>query len=106
MKKIALKGINEGTVEYSLDELLILEGNHTNTKIYTIDGKYIVVQKSQTALAKILSKDFIQIHRSYYVNRLYITAVEYPFVILETGHRVPYSKTFSQNIPTNLPNHF
>lgn len=92
-KGLLLRGRGK-TVFLPLDELLYLERDRRRTLVMTERGEYSSAETPGKLLAGALAGGFVRSHRSYWVNRDKIDAMERDEFILTGGLRVPISRSW------------
>jgi len=98
-EKIIVK--SEGRyVQLLLKEILFIQGMQNYVIINTLKGK-VVSKITMKAIMQKLSNAFIQIHRSYIVNRNLIDGFERNSVYMQS-HEIPIGKTMRNSIYSTL----
>ena len=85
------------TVTLSLDEIAYIESNDTEVRIVTQDGQ---AYRNKTRIGQweaILDEGFVRIHRSYLVNRAFITEVGSDS-LLAAGTELPVSRKYRKTL--------
>lgn len=77
-----------------LGEILYLERDRRRTLVITERGEYSSSERPCKLLSGELAAAFVRSHRSYWVNRAKIAAMEYDEFILTDGQRVPISRSW------------
>ncbi len=77
-----------------LDELLFLERDGRRTLIRTERGDYVSAERPVKLLEGELGESFVRSHRSYWVNKRKIRAMERGEFILYDGQRIPISRSW------------
>ena len=75
-----------------LDELLYLERDGRRTLVMTERGEYSSSERPCKLLSGAIAASFVRSHRSYWVNRAKIAAMERDEFVLTDGRRVPISR--------------
>lgn len=87
----------DGMEFVEITSIVYCESQDTYTKIFTIDGRSIMVSRSLKDLEKALEKFmFIRVHRSYLVNPNYVEKYsrnDGGFLILANDERIPVSSS-------------
>lgn len=74
-------------------DILYIESDGEYVKYYTRKGKFMALG-SLRKLAKLLGGDFVQIHRSYVVNRSFVVAKTRQHIELTGQRMIPIGKTY------------
>lgn len=77
----------------STADILYIESDGEYVQYYTRKGKYMALG-SLRKLAKLLGGDFVQVHRSYVVNRLFVVAKTRQHIELIGQRMIPIGKTY------------
>lgn len=87
--------IKSGGNEHKLatTDILYIESDGEYVKYYTQKGKFMALG-SLRKLAKLLGGDFVQIHRSYVVNRSFVVAKTKQHIELTGQRMIPIGKTY------------
>ncbi|GEM_PF-5214731 len=87
--------IKSGGNEHKLatTDILYIESDGEYVKYYTRKGKFMALG-SLRKLAKLLGGDFVQIHRSYVVNRSFVVAKTKQHIELTGQRMIPIGKTY------------
>jgi two-component system, LytTR family, response regulator LytT len=87
--------VKEGNAYHKirLKDILYLESDHVYVNIVTTDRKFLVRASLQEYAARLDSRTFTKVHRSYLVNFEKVEKVEAESVMVE-GREVPLSKTY------------
>ncbi|GAB5528052.1 MAG: LytTR family DNA-binding domain-containing protein [Roseivirga sp.] len=87
--------IKSGGHEHKLAtaDILYIESDGEYVKYYTRKGKFMALG-SLRKLAKLLGGDFVQIHRSYVVNRSFVVAKTRQHIELTGQRMIPIGKTY------------
>ncbi len=100
---IAIKH-GDGIVNLNQTSILYVEGNKDYIKIITMDQEYIIYHTLKSMLEKLDENLFMQIHRSYIVNKLHISRIVKEMIILSNNTFLPIGKSFKKNILQVLKN--
>jgi two-component system response regulator LytT len=100
---IAIKDEN-GILNLRQDEILYIEGMKDYIKVVTLDSEYIIYHTLKSMLGKLEAKLFIQVHRSYIVNRLQIHRIGQEIIMLANQTLVPLGKSFKKEVLQSLQN--
>ncbi|MCE7996602.1 MAG: response regulator transcription factor [Roseivirga sp.] len=87
--------IKSGGNEHKLvtADILYIESDGEYVKYYTPKGKFMALG-SLRKLAKLLGEDFVQVHRSYVVNRSFVVAKTRQHIELTGKRMIPIGKTY------------
>lgn len=82
--------------EISNENIIYLSSYGNYVKVFDVTARQpIVVYDTLANVRNNLSKnDFLQIHRSYVVNKAFIASAEKDFVLLQNGERLPVGRKF------------
>lgn len=94
---IAVKD-EKGIVNLRQDEIISIEGMKDYIKIITVEREYIMYHTLKSMLEKLDSNLFIQVHRSYIVNRLQIQRITQEMIGLSNNTLVPIGKSFKKEL--------
>lgn len=99
-KMLCLKSYND--YQYiNIDEIMFLKADNNTTDFYINDGKIINAFKTLKIFENTLPKNFLRIHKSYIVNKNYISRINYgksKCTVDYTAHKIPFTKTYIHNI--------
>ena len=101
-KTICLKS-NKDYRYLDIDKILFLKADNNTTDFYMTDGTVIGAYKTLKTFENTLPKNFLRIHKSYIINRNCISRIHYGkalCVIKNNLHKIPFTKTFIDNIDT------
>ncbi|WP_373521446.1 response regulator [Aquiflexum sp.] len=88
-------------IKVMLDEILYIEAERNYCNIITSDQHFTIVSPLNTFCEKIVSKDFLRVHRSYVVNIKKLDAVGDSH--LEINRKViPISRMFKENLMNSI----
>jgi DNA-binding LytR/AlgR family response regulator len=95
-KNICLKSYKD--FQYlNTDEILYLKADNNTTDFYMNDGTIINAYKTLKTFEEILPNNFYRIHKSYIINKNFITRVQYgksTCTIKKNIQEVPFTKTY------------
>jgi DNA-binding LytR/AlgR family response regulator len=88
-----------GTV-IQLTDIYFIKASENGVLIQLKDGKQIKEWKSLTQIAQLLADqlDFFQVHRSYIVNKKYISVIRANKLHLHDSHMIPIGITFKERV--------
>ena len=99
-KNICLKSYKD--YQYlKTDEIQFLKADNNNTDFYMSDGNIISAFKTLKTFEDILPNNFHRIHKSYIINKNYVSRIQYgKFIctIKRNNYEVPFTKTYIGNI--------
>lgn len=83
-----------------LEDILYLKADNNTTDFYMVDGRVIGAYKTLKVFENSLPQTFLRIHKSYIVNKEYISRIHYgkSICLLKNEYRIPFTKTFINNI--------
>jgi two-component system LytT family response regulator len=87
-------------VKVVVDKVLYLNAMQNYTAIVTKDQKQYLLSPLSTLLKEKYFNSFVQIHRSYAVNKKYIQVLGTKEVTLSTGEQLPVGRSYKNNIKT------
>ena len=84
----------------NIENILYLKADNNTTDFYMADGSVISAYKTLKVFEKLLPQTFLRIHKSYIINRNYISRVHYgkSVCFINNEHKLPFTKTFITNI--------
>lgn len=92
---------NGKLIRLMLDEILYIEADRNYCNIITPDQNYLIVSSLNTVCQKIVSRDFLRVHRSYVVNLRKLDAVADSH--LEIKRKViPISKMYKEDLMRSI----
>lgn len=83
-------------------DIVFIEGQGNYTLFHTQHEKPILTSKSLSFYTEKLSSQFLRVHKSYFVNFLYIKAFDGEFVYLTDGQRIPVSRRRRREVKTQI----
>ncbi|MFA5297546.1 MAG: LytTR family transcriptional regulator DNA-binding domain-containing protein, partial [Lutibacter sp.] len=99
-KNICLKSYKD--YQYlNTDEILFLKADNNTTDFYMSDGNIINAFKTLKTFKDLLPKNFLRIHKSYIINKNYVSRIQYgKFIctIKKNNYDIPFTKTYIENI--------
>lgn len=99
-KNICLKSYKD--YQYlKTDEILFLKADNNSTDFYMNDGNVICAYKTLKTFQEILPNNFYRIHKSYIVNKNFISRIQFGksiCTIKRNSYEVPFTKTYLNNI--------
>jgi len=99
-KNICLKSYKD--YQYlKTDEILFLKADNNSTDFYMNDGNIISAFKTLKTFQEILPNNFYRIHKSYIINKNFISRIQYGksiCTIKRNSYEVPFTKTYINNI--------
>lgn len=99
-KMLCLKSYND--YQYiNIDEIMFLKADNNTTDFYINDGKIISAYKTLKIFENSLPKNFLRIHKSYIVNKDYISRINYSkfkCTVDRASYKIPFTKTYIHNI--------
>lgn len=106
-KKIVLRGNLQQIIEINVDDIVLIKSESNYSFIFTKSGRKYIRKKSLSTYDDELNNNFVRIHKSYIVNKKYITEMDFiNHKIQVLTHSVPvgrsYRKVFNQLIDSEL----
>ncbi|RZM25627.1 MAG: response regulator transcription factor [Pedobacter sp.] len=98
---IAIKE-EKGIVNLFQNQILSIEGMKDYIKIITVEREYITYHTLKSMLEKLDPELFIQVHRSYIVNRAHVKHIAQEMIGLSNNTLVPIGKSFKKHLQTLL----
>lgn len=83
------------------DSILFLKADNNTTDFYTTDGLVVSAFKTLKVFQNSLPNNFFRIHKSYIVNKNYVSRINYgksKCTVGNTAHKLPFTKTYIENI--------
>jgi two-component system, LytTR family, response regulator len=83
------------------EEILFLKADNNTTDFYMSDGIIISAYKTLKTFEKLLPKNFLRIHKSYIINKNYVSRIQYGKLICtikKNSYNIPFTKTYIDNI--------
>jgi DNA-binding LytR/AlgR family response regulator len=99
-EKICLKS-NKDFQYLNTNEILFLKADNNTTDFHMKDGSIIGAYKTLKTFENTLPLNFLRIHKSYIINSCCISRIHYGksiCIITNPSHRIPFTKTFINNI--------
>ena len=86
----------------NISNIMYLKADNNTTDFYMVDGKVISAFKTLKIFEQSLPKTFFRIHKSYIINIDCISRIHFgkSMCIIKNLHKIPFSKTFLENIHT------
>lgn len=84
----------------NINNILYLKADNNTTDFYMADGSIIGAYKTLKVFENELPKTFLRIHKSYIINRNYISRIHYgkSICVINNECKIPFTKTFIANI--------
>ena len=98
---IAIKD-EKGTLNLRQDDILCIIGMKDYIKVTTSEREYIIYHTLKSMLERLDPRLFIQIHRSYIVNRVNIIRITQEMVVLSNNTLAPIGKSFKKDLQNSL----
>ncbi len=84
------------------DEILFLKADNNTTDFYISSGDIVSAYKTLKVFENTLPENFVRIHKSYIVNKKYVSRINYGkykcFLTNNTVYQLPFTKTYISNI--------
>ena len=82
------------------DEIIYVESNDTVTTVYATEGRSFKNRNSISQWESILEEGFVRTHRSFIINKSFITSVYADTVYLAGEIEIPISRKYKTNVPS------
>lgn len=84
----------------NIDEILYLKADNNTTDFYMTDGSVIGAYKTLKVFEDLLPQTFLRIHKSFIINKNYISRIHYgkSICIIKNEYKIPFTKTYIANI--------
>ena len=79
-------------------EIIYVESNDTVTTVYATEGRCFKNRNSISQWESILDEEFARTHRSYIINKSFITSVEADTVYLDGAIEIPISRKYKFDV--------
>lgn len=89
---------NHGLLNLKQEEVILVEGCGDYVRIRTAGKTYVIYHTLKNMLLKLDPVYFTQVHRSYIVNRIFITRIFQDNLILHDQSFVPVGKTYKKKL--------
>lgn len=86
------------------NEILYIEVTAHGINMITMKGNYEIKSSMKGFLSKLPASDYIRIHRSCAVNKLFIKYIENNTMVMCNGERLPISRAFKKTVMERLKN--
>jgi two-component system response regulator LytT len=83
-------------VKLRMEEILFFKSDHVYVEIHTFDGERYVVRGSLNDYEEQVNVDFIRVHRSFIINKKYISSFDSKSINLNEIH-IPISKNYLES---------
>ncbi|WP_196885776.1 LytR/AlgR family response regulator transcription factor [Aureivirga sp. CE67] len=83
--------------QIEIDDILYFEAAGNYTKIFYLDQNILIREKISETYHLINSTDFVQVHKSFFVNKHHIESIEGNRIFIKK-HIVPIGKLFKSNV--------
>lgn len=83
------------------EEILFLKADNNTTDFHMSDGTIISAYKTLKTFEDLLPKNFLRIHKSYIINKNYVSRIQYGKLICsikKNNYNIPFTKTYIANI--------
>jgi DNA-binding LytR/AlgR family response regulator len=93
-----------GKTQYrlKLNDIMYFESNNKKIKVITINENYEFYGKIPDIMKMLPEKSFIAVHKSYFVNFLFVKESQYEYLILINGKSLPISKPCRKHVMDTL----
>lgn len=80
------------------DEIIYVESNDTVKTVYATEGRCFKNRNSISQWESILDEGFVWTHRSYLINKSFITSVDVDTVFLDGAIEIPISRKYKSDV--------
>ena len=80
------------------DEIIYVESNDTLTTVYATEGRSFKNRNSISQWESILEEGFVRTHRSFIINKSFITSVDVDTIYLAGEIEIPISRKYKSNV--------
>ncbi len=98
---IAIKD-KEGLLNLKQQDILYIEGCKDYIKIVTQEQLYVIYHTLKAMLGKLNPNIFLQVHRSYIVNKIHVERIMNDNLILSNQTFIPISQSYKKTLLTNM----
>ena len=98
---IAIKD-KEGLLNLKQQDILYVEGCKDYIKIVTQEQLYVIYHTLKAMLGKLNHSTFLQVHRSYIVNKIHVERIMNDNLILSNQTFIPISQSYKKTLLTNM----
>lgn len=81
-----------GQVKIDFCDIVFIEGQGNYTKFHTREGQRILTSKSLSFYREALPAEFLRVHKSYFVNSLFVKVFDKEVVLLTNEVSIPVSR--------------
>lgn len=99
IERICLKSYKD--YQYlNFDEILYLKADNNTTDFHIADGSIIGTYKTLKVFENLLPQTFLRIHKSYIINRNFISRIHFgkSICVINNEHKIPFTKTYIANV--------
>jgi len=84
----------------NIDDILYLKADNNTTDFYMLNGSVIGTYKTLKVFEDFLPQTFLRIHKSFIINKKYISRIHYgkSICIIRNEFKIPFTKTYIANI--------
>jgi two-component system, LytTR family, response regulator LytT len=100
---ILVKNFENVNVKMYLSDIIYLESDKNYTYIYSSDKK-VALKKSLVSLLPDLDNNFIRIHKSFIVNKIYVNGWNSQTVTLSNGSSITIGRTYFKDFASEMEN--
>jgi DNA-binding LytR/AlgR family response regulator len=84
--------IGQTVIKQPIKNIIYFESRNRQINVVTVDGIYTYYDKLSNVIEKLDQRDFILIHKSYYVNFDHVRELHYSFVVLSNQEKLNISE--------------
>ncbi|NOQ74536.1 MAG: response regulator [Crocinitomix sp.] len=89
--------VGDELIPVELNTIIYLQSDHIYINVHTTNAKYLVRSSMENLLLQ-FGSSFIQSHRSYALNKLFIEKISSSYVTLTNGEELPVSRKFRNDL--------
>jgi DNA-binding LytR/AlgR family response regulator len=89
------------TIVVKADDIIFIKADNVYVEIFASSKRYLVRQSLSAFVEELSKKDFIRVHRSYVINKKFITT--HSKSVIQLGeYEVPISRTYKEEVSLKL----
>lgn len=94
--------VNKSRIKLNQKEIIYIESNKGYVNIHTYKNKIFRTKMTTQSINDLLSEDFVRIHKSYIVNKKYITSYSASVLVLNDTLPLPIGRKFKGNVTSKI----